>query len=67
MSKMDEFTRKEVEYLIRECNFTEQEERIFIMRTKGKSIIAISIEEGISDRTVNRKIKKIRAKIHKAI
>jgi DNA-binding CsgD family transcriptional regulator len=67
MAKMEEFTMKEIQYLKEVCNFTEQEERIFLMRAKGKSIISISIEEGVSDRTVNRRLKKIKAKIHKAL
>jgi DNA-binding CsgD family transcriptional regulator len=67
MTKMEEFTMKEIQYLKEVCNFTEQEERIFLMRAKGKSIISISIEEGVSDRTVNRRLKKIKAKIHKAL
>lgn len=66
-ARFNEFTRKEVEYLVQECNFTEQEERIFRMKTSGKSIVAIAIEEGVSDRTINRKLKRIRIKIHKAV
>lgn len=66
-ARFNEFTRKEVEYLVQECNFTEQEERIFRMKTNGKSIVAIAIEEGVSDRTINRKLKRIRIKIHKAV
>lgn len=66
-ARFKEFTKKEVEYLIQECNFTEKEERIFRMRTRGKSIVAIAIEEGVSDRTINRQLKRIRIKIHKAI
>lgn len=65
--KLEEFTKKDYEYLCNECMFTDLQEKILKDRIKGKSIIQISIEQNISDRTVNREINKIKKKINKII
>lgn len=62
-----EFTKQEQEYLIEQCNFTEQEEQIFNYRIKGKSIVEISMLMYISEMTVKRRIKSIKGKIHKIL
>ena len=62
-----EFIRKELDYLIQECMFTDREEKVLEMRCRGKSIIQISMELYISPRTVDNCIKKIKQKIHKVL
>ena len=38
-----DFTRPELEYLIAQCNFTEQELEYFELRAKGKSNVQIAM------------------------
>jgi DNA-binding NarL/FixJ family response regulator len=49
------------------CNFTEDERAVFDLRVKGKSIIEISMKLPMAERTVNRRIKDIKRKIHKVL
>ena len=61
-----DFTKPELEYILQNANFTEEQEKIFNMLTdrKGrKSIICISIEMNMSESTVKRRIKQIKSKI----
>lgn len=37
-----DFTKPEIEYLLDKCNFTEEEERYFLLRTRDKSNVQIS-------------------------
>lgn len=62
-----EFTTKELEYLIKECQFNEEngELEVLKLRNKGKSIVSISFELNMSVETVNRRIKSIKNKIAK--
>lgn len=65
-----DFVKTELEYILENANFTEEQERIF-KRLTGKqgrqSIVQISMEENISTATVSRIIKKIKKKILKLI
>lgn len=63
--KFSELTNIEIEKILKDCNFTEDETEIFVLSSKGKSIAEISYYCSISERTVNRKIKKIKEKINK--
>jgi DNA-binding MarR family transcriptional regulator len=61
-----DFTKPELDYILENANFTEEQERIFKRLTdkKGRqSIVQISMEENISTATVSRIIKKIKKKI----
>lgn len=61
-----DFTKPELEYIIKNANFNEQQERIFKRLTdrRGRqSIVQISFEENISTATVSRIIKQIKKKI----
>ena len=62
-----DFSTDEYTHFIEKCNFTYRQRQILDLRRKGKSIIEISLELFISERTVNREIKKIKSKILKEI
>lgn len=49
----------EIEYYMLKCNFTEEEEKIFLMLSKGKTATEISEKLSLSESTVNRRIKNI--------
>lgn len=63
--KFSELTKPELEKIIENANFTEEEARIFKLLTRGRTITDIAICMSASDRTVNRKIKKIKEKIER--
>lgn len=56
-------TNSEIERIKRYANFTKEEEKIFILLTKEKSIKEISCTMLMSTRTVDRKISIIKSKI----
>lgn len=61
-----DFTRKELEYILENANFTIEQEEIFKMLTSryGRaSIVNISIKMNMSESTVKRRIKQIKSKI----
>lgn len=62
-----DFNKSEYDYFIEYCNFTDRQKQILDLRRKGKSIVAISLELYLSERTVNREIKRIKHKIYKVI
>ena len=62
-----DFNKAEYEYFIENCNFTERQKDILDLRRRGLSIVAISLRLYLSERTVNREIKKIKSKILKVI
>lgn len=58
-------TKPELEELKEQINLTEEEYEIFELLSKNKSIVQISIEICMSERTVCYKIKQIKKKINK--
>lgn len=66
MNRFD-FSYEEYQKFIVQCPFTDEELKILEMRRKGKSIIQVSMELNLSDRTVERRIKSICKKIIKEI
>lgn len=62
-----EFSNAEYQHFIAICPFSDEELKILDMRRRGKSIIQISLELAMSDRTVSRRIKSIAKKINKEI
>ena len=61
-----DFTKKELEYILENANFTVEQEKIFKMLTSkyGRaSIVNISIKMNMSESTVKRRIKQIKHKI----
>lgn len=63
--KFSDFTKPELERIIENANFTEEEVRIFKLLSQGRSITEIAMRLSVCDRTVNRKIIKIKKKISK--
>ena len=61
-----DFTKFELDYILENANFTEEQEKIFKMLT-GKygrqSVISISMQMNMSESTVKRRIKQIKSKI----
>ena len=61
-----DFTKPELEYILNNANFTEEQEEIFKMLTSryGRaSIVNISLKMNMSESTVKRRIKQIKNKI----
>lgn len=63
--KFSELTKPELDFILKYANFTEEEEDIFKLLSRGKSIIEIAEHIMICERTVNRKVTKIKNKIDK--
>ena len=63
--KFSELTKPELDFILENANFTEEEEEIFKLLSRGKSIIEIAEHIMICERTVNRKVIKIKKKIGK--
>lgn len=63
--KFSELTKPELDEIIENANFTEEELRIFKLLSQEKSITEIAMRLSVCDRTVNRKISKIKKKISK--
>ena len=61
--KISELTKPELEKIIENANFTDEEERIFKLLSKGTTITQIAIQVSLFQRTVNRKVIKIKQKI----
>ena len=55
-------TKPELEKYINGCNFSDDEETIFTMLSKNKSIVEISEKLGMSESATNRRIAKIKRK-----
>ncbi len=61
-----DFTKKELDYILENANFTEEQEKIFKMLTSryGRAtIVNISLTMNMSESTVKRRIKQIKNKI----
>lgn len=59
------FTRLECDRYRRDCNFTPEERAVFDMAVQNVSNLKIGLELGMSQRTVDRRIKSIKRKIIK--
>lgn len=61
-----DFTKPELDYIMENANFTQEQEDIFKMLTgkQGRqSIVCISMKMNMSESTVKRRIKQIKNKI----
>lgn len=63
--KICSFTRREIEYYIRECNFTDSEMQLFNMRCKDIPLERCAEEMNVSVSTVKRLSRKMKNKIIK--
>lgn len=61
------FTKQEIADIKSKIYLTVEEEKILDMRLLEYSIIRISLELGMSDRTISRKLNKIKNKIKRVI
>lgn len=61
--KWSDLRKDEVDYLIDYLNMTEDEETVFLMLVKGKSIKQIADNLMVSTRTVDRRISDIKKKV----
>ena len=66
LKKLD-FNKFEYEFFLEVCNFTDRQKEILDLRRKGKSIVEISLQTYLSERTISREIKTIKNKILKVI
>lgn len=65
-----DFTKFELDYILENANFTEEQEKIFKMLTgrRGReSIVCISMKTNMSESTVKRRIKQIKSKIKRLL
>lgn len=63
--KLSELTKPELEKIKENANFTDEKLRIFKLLSQDKSITDIAVRMSASNRTINRKISKIKQKISK--
>lgn len=61
--KISQFTKKEIEYILERANFTECERECFLLKSKGKTNIELSMKLNICESTVSVTMKSVRAKI----
>ena len=65
-----DFTKKELDFILENANFNNRQQEIFNRLTdkRGRqTVVKISLEMNLSERTVGREIKKIKNKIYKII
>lgn len=65
MSRFDRLSKPEVEQIIGQANFTDEQLQIFKMLCKGKSLEEISLKMSFSRATVSRRINEIKEKVGK--
>lgn len=61
--KLSRLTKPELEQIFQNANFTEDEEAVFKLLSRGKTITEIAQKINVCDRTVNRIAKKVYEKI----
>ena len=67
MNIRTEFTEPECEWFRSICNFTPDERKVFDLRVKDNSRIEIAMKLGMSESTVDRRIRGIKKKIYKVL
>lgn len=67
MLKIPDFTKRDINYLLENCNFTKQEEQLFLLRNEEYSLENCSEIMNVSISTVYRISKKMKKKILKVI
>jgi len=60
-----DYTKPELESLIDRCNFTDNELKYFILKSKDKSIVQISFEMNISEQQVSKLARRVKNKINR--
>lgn len=67
MNLKTDFVEREVEFFRRACNFTPEEREVFDLRTRGKSVVEISLSLNLSTATVNRRLRAVKNKILRVV
>ena len=62
---LSSLTKPELEEIVTNANFTDEEQKIFEFLKKDKCIAEIAINLCVCERTINRRIKNIDSKISK--
>ena len=62
---LSSLTKPELELIIKNANFTDDEQKIFELLAKDKSITQIATSLCVCERTINRRIRNIESKISK--
>lgn len=65
--KISDFVKSEIEHILEECNFTNDEKDLFLLRTKDVSLEQCAEIMNVSVSTVKRANKRIKLKIDKVI
>ena len=65
--RFPEFTEKEYKDIVKKALLNDELAKIFLMKIKGYSIVKISMELNLSERTTNRRIKELKRKIMKVL
>lgn len=61
--KLSRLTKPELEQIFQNANFTEDEEAVFKLLSRGKTITEIAQKINVCDRTVNRIVKRVYEKV----
>lgn len=62
-----DFTKPEADFLLENCNFTEEEEKLFRMRLKGVPLVEIREELHLTRRTCDNRSASVNRKIIRVI
>lgn len=62
---LSSLTKPELELIVKIANFTDDEQKIFELLAKDKSITQIAISLCVCERTINRRINNMESKISK--
>ena len=62
---LSSLTKPELEKIVTNANFTDDEQKIFELLTKDRCIAEIAVSLCVCERTINRRIKNIDSKISK--
>ena len=62
---LSSLTKPELELIVKNANFTDDEQKIFELLAKDRCITGIAINLCVCERTINRRIKNIESKISK--
>lgn len=64
---ISDFTKKEIDYLLEECNFTQLQTEFFLLRAKGINIETSAEAMNVSVSCANALSKKIKGKIQRVL
>ena len=63
--KFSKLTKPELDNIISNANFTDDEKTVFLFLSNGKTIKEIAQKMSVCSRTVNRIIVRVNEKVHK--